>query len=87
MPAGLKRFVEGQVGDSVYFNPHCVGWLGQTAHPNSPSGGGGPGHFVQTHPVAADHSTTPDITDSTPLQSSSVEGLQLKGLWITFGEK
>lgn len=51
-----------------------MGWRGTIAHPDSPAGGGGPGHFSRVRLAQRDQGTLPDPARPGPLQSIPLQG-------------
>ena len=68
------HYVEGIAGKATIVGREWLGWRGVIAHPNSPAGGGGPGHFVQPSLAQLHTATTPSPWAPGPLRATPLAG-------------
>ena len=63
----------GESGEATRIGSEWSGWLDRVAHPDSPAGGGGPGHF-STIPLRLDESDLPSPWRPGPLAAVPLQG-------------
>jgi hypothetical protein len=66
--------VEGKPGAATKVGSEWLGWRGTIAHPDSPAGGGWPGHFSRVRLGQREHGTLPSPWRRGPLQSIPLQG-------------
>ena len=65
---------EGRPGQAIIVGREWLGWRGVIAHPNSPAGGGGPGHFAKPLLAQLDAGTMPSPWAPGPVRSTPLAG-------------
>ena len=70
----------GEPGGNKEVDPQWIGWNGERAHPRSPAGGGGPGHFSRPGPVGVSSILLAQASDIDPRQRRDLTAIPLQNL-------
>ena len=74
--------VEGKPGSATKVGSEWLGWRGTIAHPDSPAGGGGPGHFSRVRLAQREPGALPSPWRPGPLQPIPLQEHRLLDLPI-----